>query len=139
MSQSELAHDPPALDVLGSVDWDAERWVLALRGEHDAATAPALCEALRQRIDMDRGAVVLDLNEVTFMGVASVGVIVAARETLRRQGRGLLLSDPSPSATLVLELCGVPFRPGAEALATWLAVPVQNRNNTRRATDLGGL
>jgi len=133
-----LTESPACAEVFGRVEWDPERWVVALRGEHDASTAPALTEVLLQRIEMDLSGVVLDLYEVTFMGVATVRVIAAARETLRRQGRCLLLFDASPSASLVLELCGVPSRPVASSLATWVAVPAQERG-VNTTTGLGGL
>ena len=61
---------------------DAARTVVWLRGEHDVSTVAALSETLARAIALDDADLVVDLSDVQFMGAATVGVIVRARELL---------------------------------------------------------
>ena len=85
---------------------DAEPTVVWLCGEHDMSTAAALSEILDRAIALDRD-VVVDLSGVEFMAVATVGVILRARESLRLRARSWALRSPSRCARRVLELCGL--------------------------------
>jgi stage II sporulation protein AA (anti-sigma F factor antagonist) len=80
--------------------------VVRLRGEHDAATAPALaralCRAARRHTDL-----VVDLRAVTFLDAASIDVLVAARDGARADGHTLSLRAPSRAARRVVTLCGL--------------------------------
>lgn len=84
---------------------DADRTVVWLRGEHDASTVAALWDTIGQAIALDDADVVLDLSGVEFMGSATVGVIIRARESLRP--RALTLRSPSRCAQRVLDLYGL--------------------------------
>lgn len=85
----------------------ANRAVICLRGEHDAFTAGALSETIAAATAGGKGDLVVDLSGVEFMAVATVGVILKARELLQRQSRSLVLRSPSTCAIRVLDLCGV--------------------------------
>lgn len=84
--------------------------VICLQGEHDAFTAGALSEAIAAATARGEGDLVIDLRDVSFLSVATVGVICQAREVLRAQSRSMVLRSPSPRAQRVLDLCGVADR-----------------------------
>jgi anti-anti-sigma factor len=88
---------------------DGEASVVRLRGEHDAFTADALSQILARAmaLSLDGGDLVIELSQVTFMGIATVGVIIRVQESLREQSRSLTLRSPSPPARRILELCGL--------------------------------
>ena len=125
---------------------DADRVVVWLRGEHDISTAVALCETMAGAFSLDDADVVVDLSGVEFMGAATVGVIVRAREFLRLRSRSLVVRSPSRCARRVLDLCDLadlieshpvdaPSVTGtAGALGTWVAVPAADRVD-RRSDD----
>jgi anti-anti-sigma factor len=118
---------------------DAARTVVWLRGEHDVSTVAALSETMARAIARDDANLVVDLSEVQFMGAATVGVIVRARELLRLRSRSLALRSPSRCARRILDLCGhadlldprpvgaTPMAGTAGALGTWVAVPATDR------------
>jgi len=88
---------------------DGEATVVRLRGEHDASTADALSQILARAMALSRdgGDLVIESSQVTFMGAATVGLIIQAQEALRQQSRSLTLQSPSPPARRILELCGL--------------------------------
>jgi anti-anti-sigma factor len=122
---------------------NSDRTVVWLRGEHDVSTVAALSEILARAIALDDADVVVDLSEVQFMGAATVGVIIRAREFLRLRSRSLVLRSPSECARRILELCGhaelldplpidtTPLTGTAGALRTWVAVPATDRIDQR--------
>ena len=86
---------------------DCDCTVVWLRGEHDASTVSALWETIDQAIALDDSDVVVDLSGVEFMGSATVGVIIRARESLRPRARALTLRSPSRCAQRLLDLYGL--------------------------------
>lgn len=88
----------------------AHRTIICLRGEHDAFTAGALAEAISHATTLGEGDLVIDLTDVEFMAIATVGVISQARERLRLQSRSVVLQSPSRCAQRVLDLCGIADR-----------------------------
>jgi anti-anti-sigma factor len=136
-----VAIDSSTVPLPGAV-WfttpEADGTVIGLRGEHDASTVAALADALARAIAFDDADLVLDLSELAFMGAATVGLIVRAREYLRPRSRALTLRAPSASAHRVLEICGLTdlLEPNADAapsvatagaLGSWVAVPATER------------
>jgi anti-anti-sigma factor len=122
---------------------NSDRTVVWLRGEHDVSTVVALSEILARAIALDDADVVVDLSEVQFMGAATVGVIIRAREFLRLRSRFLVLRSPSECARRMLEVCGhsdllepriadaTPLTGPAGALGTWVVVPATERIDRR--------
>ena len=120
-----------------------DRTVVWLRGEHDVSTVAALSETMARAIALDDADLVVDLSGVQFMGAATVGVIVRAREFLRLRSRSLALRSPSRCARRILDLCGhadlldprpvdaTPLAGTAGALGTWVAVPATDRIDQR--------
>ena len=107
--------------------------VVWLWGEHDLSTDDALCATLARAIALDSAGLVLDLSEVEFMAVSTLGVIVRARELLRQRSRSLTVRSPSACVRRVMGACRLndllepdPEMGGDEqrtALGTWVAVP----------------
>jgi anti-anti-sigma factor len=122
---------------------DAARTFVWLRGEHDVSSVAALSETMARAIARDDADLVVDLSEVQFMGAATVGVIVRARELLGLRSRSLALRSPSRCARRILDLCGhadlldhrrvdaTPAAGTAGALGTWVAVPPTDRVDQR--------
>jgi len=63
--------------------------VLAVRGEVDVYSAPALNDGLNALLDSGAEAVVVDLTQVAFLDSTGLGVLVAARTTARDAGSAL--------------------------------------------------
>jgi anti-anti-sigma factor len=115
------------------------RTVVWLRGEHDVSTVDALSETLAGAMALDDCDLVVDLSEVQFMGAATIGVLVRARELLQSRSRSLVLRSPSRCARRILDLCGqgdlleprradtTPATGTADALGTWVTVPTADR------------
>jgi anti-anti-sigma factor len=111
--------------------------VLRLQGEYDLSTVAWLWEALARAMTQHDADLVIDLSDAEFTDAATVGVIVGARNHLRRRSRSLALRCPSRRARCILDLCGLaglvesgpretPRTPTTGALGAWV---------TRSATD----
>ncbi len=75
-------------------------WVLRASGEIDVATSPELRRELHQLVDR-KGAIVVDLHDVTFIDSSGLGVLVG---TLKR------MRERDPDEALVLEGLQDPVR-----------------------------
>jgi anti-anti-sigma factor len=105
-----------------------------LRGEHDIATDGSLLGVLSRAIAANNAAIVLDLSEVDLMSASTLGVIVAARNLLRRRSRSLTVRSPSASVRRIIGICGLDdlFGPSAQeddravadVLGSWVTAPV---------------
>ncbi|HMI70569.1 MAG TPA: STAS domain-containing protein [Solirubrobacteraceae bacterium] len=80
---------------------------VAVRGEVELATAPALTAALEEGIRRSSGAFVIDLVAVDFLDSSGVACLVRARALLGRDDRALALICPPGSVRRVLELTGI--------------------------------
>jgi anti-anti-sigma factor len=134
------------------------RTVVWLRGEHDISTVDALSETLAGAMALDDCDLVVDLSEVEFMGAATIGVLVRARELLESRSRSLVLRSPSRCARRIVHLCGqgdlleprradaTPATGTTSALGTWVTVPtadrvdqLRRRRRTTAAPQIGSL
>lgn len=80
--------------------------VVAVRGDVDLATAPALRDALAAAV-RESDAVVVDLAEVPFMDSTGLGVLVAAANRARAGGRTFVLARPRQIVRNALRLVQV--------------------------------
>jgi anti-sigma B factor antagonist len=80
---------------------------VAVRGEVELATAPALTAALEDGIRRTSGAFVVDLVAVDFLDSSGIACLVRARALLGRDDRALALVCPPGSVRRVLELTGI--------------------------------
>ncbi len=86
---------------------DAERAVLELHGELDLSEAPVLAAELRELEHRGVAAIVLDLDDVSFLDSAGLRVILAARERARVAGGELALTAGTPQVRRLFEVAGV--------------------------------
>lgn len=93
------------LDV--SVSAEGATTVLAVRGEADVATLPALVGAFARIIADGAGDVVVDLAQLEFMDTATIRAVVRARAVLAGDGRQLTLRSPSRIARRILAVFGL--------------------------------
>lgn len=76
--------------------------VVALDGEIDLVTAPAMLDAI---LAADRaGGVVVDFSDVDFVGAAAVTVLVRARHLRSGTRGGIVVRSPTRLLTLMLDL-----------------------------------
>lgn len=109
MSIATLAQ-PAALLPAGlelSVSAEGATTVVALRGEADVATLPALVGAFARLIADGEGDVVVDLAQLEFMDTATIRAVVRARAVLAGDGRQLTIRSPSRIAGRVLAVFGL--------------------------------
>lgn len=83
-------------------------FVVTLRGEIDAFTAPSLREDLRALVE-ERGAtaVVIDLGAVTFLDSSALGALVGVLRRLRERDGRLVVVQPETAARRIFELTGL--------------------------------
>jgi anti-anti-sigma factor len=79
--------------------------LVAVAGELDVASAPALAETLCRR-DPGCELVTLDLRALTFMDIAGLHAVLGARSLARATGRRLQTLPPCGEVARVLELTG---------------------------------
>ncbi len=79
-------------------------WIVA--GEIDASTAPALDDALRT-LPTGNGTVVVDVSDVTFIDSSGLRVLISLASRADDTGRSVILKQPSPTVTRLLEITGL--------------------------------
>ena len=79
------------MDVLTTAGTDQSYLVVAVSGEVDLYTAPALHEAIRDCVEEGFGPLVIDLTEVGFMDSTGLGVLVDGLNRCRERDRELLV------------------------------------------------
>jgi anti-sigma B factor antagonist len=110
--------------------------IVAIRGEHDIYTAPALRDRLDQALGTPEGGsapvgVIVDLSAATFLDSSILGALLEARRQAIEKGLGYVVSlgdEPEPGVERILEITGlVPVFPVVrsqeEALETARSAP----------------
>lgn len=92
---------------------DSDGVVLALSGELDIATSPALEQRITQIWDEGPDRLLLDLSELRFVDSAGVSALIRAKEEAGAKGRELVLRRPPPKVQSLFALVG---------LANWLTI-----------------
>jgi anti-sigma B factor antagonist len=80
---------------------------IAVSGEVDVATAPALRERLYEAVDSSSGPVIVDLLAVTFIDSTALGVLIGARERSETLGLDLRLVLKEPRLVKIFEITGL--------------------------------
>jgi stage II sporulation protein AA (anti-sigma F factor antagonist) len=106
-------HEPTAPDLVVSTRMIGDLAFVHVHGELDVMTNPQLRGRLAGLASMGARHIVIDLADVTFLGVEAVRVLVDAHQWLAARGGRLTLSSPSRMARRVFELTG-----GADGLGT---------------------
>ena len=83
-------------------------YIVTLRGEIDAFTAPSLRDDLRHLVE-DTGAVsvIVDLEAVVFLDSSALGALVGMLRRLRERDGELRIVQPSTAAARIFELTGL--------------------------------
>jgi anti-sigma B factor antagonist len=94
-------------DLRVSVAHGDEETVVALAGELDISTAEQLSETINGELRGGRVRIVVDLADLTFCDSLGLGTLVVLSRSARIQQTYLLLRNPSPFFTRMLEVTGV--------------------------------
>ena len=76
-------------------------------GDIDIATAPALLDEVMAPSASGSAAVVVDFTALTFVGAATLTVLISARNQLNSHGTDLSVRHPTPRLAWMLELFGL--------------------------------
>ena len=97
-------------DFRVEVHTEGRATVIAVGGELDLASAPALEAELEAAAQSDAELLVLDLRELEFMDSTGLSVIVKAHQRLSEEGRALSLVRGPQQVQRLLDLTGVAER-----------------------------
>ena len=86
---------------------DAERHVLAVRGEIDLFSAPELKRVLAESIEAGRIRIVVDLTETTFLDSTALGILIATTKRLRARHGALAIVNVRQSIARTFHITGV--------------------------------
>ena len=106
---SQPVTTPPgfSLSAVRFVCRDGAATIVWLGGEHDAATVHELRGALGRAVAADHNDLVVDVADVTFMNAATLGALIGARNTLRKQDRFITVRGSTRCVDRLFELCDV--------------------------------
>jgi anti-sigma B factor antagonist len=94
-------------DLRVSVAHDDEETVVSISGELDVSTADHLAETVNDELRDSPGRIVVDLAGLDFCDSLGLGTLVVLSRTARVQQTYLVLRNPSPFFTRMLEVTGV--------------------------------
>jgi anti-sigma B factor antagonist len=86
---------------------DDLRHVVAVRGELDSYTGPALKEALVAAAEAGRVRLIVDLTEATYMDESAIGALTAVFKRVRLRGGVLAIVNVDERIAALLELTGL--------------------------------
>jgi anti-sigma B factor antagonist len=104
MTLTDAQSTLPTDALVASLSTEDDATVLALRGEADLFTLPAIVDVLARVIADHDGPVVIDLADIAFIDTASIRAVARTAAFLRHRGRELTLRSPSRIAARVLTL-----------------------------------
>src|SRR3954468_14732973 len=97
---------PPEFS-LSQESLDAERHVVAVRGEIDLFTAPELKSALAEAIESGHSRIVVDLTDTTFLDSTALGVLIGAVKRLRSRDGRLTIVNVDDNIAKTFEITGL--------------------------------
>ena len=97
---------PPEFS-LSQESLDAERHVVAVRGEIDLFTAPELKSALSEAIESGHTRIVVDLTDTTFLDSTALGVLIGAVKRLRSRDGALVIVNVDQNIAKTFEITGL--------------------------------
>jgi anti-sigma B factor antagonist len=86
---------------------DADRHVIAVRGEIDLFTAPELKQKLTDAIEAGKTRIVVDLAETTFLDSTALGVLIGAVKRLRSREGALVIVNVDQNIAKTFEITGL--------------------------------
>jgi anti-sigma B factor antagonist len=97
----------PAEFALTEDALDADRHVVAVRGEIDLFTAPELKQKLTDAIEGGKSRIVVDLSETTFLDSTALGVLIGAVKRLRSRDGALVIVNTDQNIAKTFEITGL--------------------------------
>jgi anti-sigma B factor antagonist len=86
---------------------DAQRHLVAVRGEIDLFTAPELKQVLTEAVEQGKSRVVVDLSETTFLDSTALGVLIGAVKRLRSREGALAIVNTDTNIAKTFEITGL--------------------------------
>ena len=86
---------------------DADRHVVAVRGEIDLFTAPELKQKLTDAIEGGKTRIVVDLSDTTFLDSTALGVLIGAVKRLRSRDGALVIVNTDQNIAKTFEITGL--------------------------------
>jgi anti-anti-sigma factor len=102
-----LGQATPLVSSVPRVAREGNRTVVWLSGEYDIANMTALADELAAAIGLDNADLVVDMTEVQFIDVATIGVLVRAHSFLLRRSHRLTLRNPAKCVRRVIDILGL--------------------------------
>jgi anti-anti-sigma factor len=90
-----------------SVAHGDDETIVAIAGELDMSTAERLSGAVNEELRQAPGRIVLDLADLTFCDSLGLGTLVVLSRTARSQETYLVVRNPSPFFSRMLDVTGV--------------------------------
>ena len=97
---------PPEF-ALNEDSLDADRHVVAVRGEIDLFTAPELKQKLTDAIESGKNRIVVDLSDTTFLDSTALGVLIGAVKRLRSREGALVIVNVDQNIAKTFEITGL--------------------------------
>src|SRR5437870_8635509 len=97
---------PPEF-ALTEASLDADRHVVAVRGEIDLFTAPELKQKLTDAIESGKNRIVVDLSDTTFLDSTALGVLIGAVKRLRSREGALVIVNTDQNIAKTFEITGL--------------------------------
>ena len=97
----------PAEFTLTEDALDAERHVIAVRGQINLFTAPELKQKLGEAIEAGRRQIVVDLTQTSFLDSTALGVLIGAVKRLRSDSGRLVLVNVDTNIAKTFEITGL--------------------------------
>jgi anti-sigma B factor antagonist len=95
------------MDLKLAVQDHGDHATIEVGGEIDLATCPRLQAVLADLVDRGFHQLIVDLEQVSFLDCAGIGVLVDARRRVQEHGGSLKLVRPRPCVRRVLALTGM--------------------------------
>ena len=95
------------MDLKLAVQDRGDHAIIQVGGEIDLATSPRLQAVLADLVDRGFHQLIVDLEQVSFLDCAGIGILVDARRRVQEHGGSLKLVRPRPFVRRVLALTGM--------------------------------
>ena len=103
-----VACDPMSSDGFAvDVSTEGDTVIIAVRGDVDLATAPALRAECEAAVERKPEVVRVDLSELTFLDSSGISVLVKTHQDLDAQGATLVLHRVDDRTRRVLDVAGL--------------------------------
>ena len=90
-----------------TIQHDADSWVLAVEGAVDLSNVARLQEAFDALFEKGVYRIIVDLEHVTFIASAGFGCLLSSRETVLRNGGGIVFAGTNRRVREIFELLGL--------------------------------